>query len=149
MRENADQKDSEYGLFLCSAHKQTYIFMAKFFFVYWLDFYITAKDCSWIRFHLSLYLNSHYQVIFTNFDLKTFCPLPYLRDVWHVKKQILALLDKQLTILSSKKHFLTLILMGKFLIWTIGSLLFSIVIFRIKPWLRLRNLLCFNSQINL
>ena len=36
--------------------------------------------------HSLLYPNCHHQIIFAKFDLRVFCPPPYVRNVWHYKQ---------------------------------------------------------------
>ena len=82
--------------------------------------------------HPSLHPNCHHQTVFTKFDFKIFYPLPYLREVWHYKKQVLILSNEQLTTSTGKKLFLTLILIRKFLVLAKQPSTFSITIFHIK-----------------
>ena len=35
--------------------------------------------------HSSLHPNSHYQILFTKFNLKVYYPPPYERNVWHYR----------------------------------------------------------------
>ena len=68
--------------------------------------------------HPSLHRNCHHQIAFAKFNLRIYYPTPYLREFSTINKQTLILSNKQLTISTGKKLFLTLILMRKFLFST-------------------------------
>ena len=53
----------------------------------------------------SLHQNCHHQIVFARFNLKVVFPPPYERDVWHFKKQILTILEKQSMVFNGKNHF--------------------------------------------
>ena len=68
--------------------------------------------------HPPLHPNYHHKTIFAKFSLKIYYPPPYLRKVWYYKEANADLSNEQLTILTGRKLFLTLILMTKFLFST-------------------------------
>ena len=90
---------------ITSVDKWTYTFISKFFLVYWLNIYITAKFCSWIRCSPSLHPSSHHQIIFDKFNLKIYYPHPYLREVWHYKEANVDLIKRAISNFNWEKAF--------------------------------------------
>ena len=53
----------------------------------------------------SLHHNCHHQIVFARFNLKVVFLPPYERELWHFKKQILTILEKQSMVFNGKNHF--------------------------------------------
>ena len=99
----------EYSIWSQTDNEQTHPFGWEFFFVYWLNIYISTNLVMHAGVHSSLHKSCHHQILYAKFNLKIHYPQLLKMTLGIFKKLISILLEGWWTNLAGKGTFSILI----------------------------------------